>query len=122
MNMHVDAAGGNDLTFAGDHFCSRSDDYRDVWLYIRITCFSDRCDASVSNPNICFDNSPVVENERVSDYCVDRTFTARTLRLAHAVANDLPTSELHLFAICRKVLLDFDNEIRVGKAHFVPDR
>lgn len=81
--MHVDASSGDDLAFAGDHFRSWSNDYRDVWLYVWIACLTDRCDASVLDGDISFDNSPVIQNERISDYCVqsrkiDRKTTSLT--------------------------------------------
>src|SRR5262245_43040561 len=44
MNMCVDAAGRNNLSFARDHFGSWSDDYPNIRLNIRVTSFPDCCD------------------------------------------------------------------------------
>jgi hypothetical protein len=45
--------------------------------------------------------------------------------LAHAIANDLATTELHLIPIPRlsdEIALDFDDEFRVREPHPVTDR
>src|SRR6185369_5399410 len=44
------------------------------------------------------------------------------LRLAHAIPNDLTSSELHLFAIGSEVFLYLYHEIRIRQAHLVTDR
>ena len=46
----------------------------------------------------------------------------RRLRLPHAVADHLAAAELHLFAVGGEVLLDLDDELRVGEADPVAGR
>src|ERR1700751_1999363 len=121
MDVRVDAAGGDNLALAGDHFSSGADYDRDVRLDIRIPSFPDRCNPAVFDCDICLHDSPMIENQGVRNYRVDRAFTARTLGLTHAVANHLPAAELHLLAVGRVVLFYFDDDVRIRKAYFVTD-
>src|SRR5260370_23300461 len=122
MDMRVDATGGDNPTFAGDRLGSRSDDYVDVRLHVGIAGFAYGGNTPVLDADIGFDNSPVIENERVGDDRITRALAAGTLRLTHAVADDFPASELHLLAIGREVLLHLDDEVGVREAHLVGDR
>src|SRR5262249_39171532 len=99
MDVHVNAAGSEDFTFAGDHFGSWSYNYVDVRLHIGIPRFANRGKAPIPDGDIGLHNSPVVENECVGDDRIDRALAARMLRLAHPVADDFPTTELHLLAV-----------------------
>src|SRR5947209_5741064 len=74
---------------------------------------------SVLDADVALHDSPVIEDDRVRDHRVDRALFVRDLRLPHAVADHLAATELHLLAVCREVLLDFDDEIGVGKPHAV---
>src|SRR2546427_9765367 len=121
MNVRVDAASGDNLALAGDHFSSGADHDRDVRLDIRISSFPDRCNPAVFDSDICLHDSPVIKNQRVRNYRVDCAFTARTLGLAHAVANHLPATELHLLAIGRVVLLYLDDDLGIREAYLVAD-
>src|SRR6201981_238777 len=121
MNVRVDAAGGDNLALARDHFSSRADYDRDVRLDIRISSFPDRCNLAVFNSDICLHDPPVIKNQSVRNYRVDSTFTARALGLSHSVANRLPAAELHLLAVGRVVLFYFDEDVRIRKAYFVAD-
>src|SRR5262249_38658055 len=49
VDMHVDAAGSDNLAFGGDHLGSRSDNYVDVGLHIGIACFA------------CGGNTPILD-------------------------------------------------------------
>src|SRR5262249_7486150 len=98
MDMHVDTAGSDNLAFPGDHFGSGSYNYGDAWLYVGITSFPYGSDSAVFYGDICLHDSPVIENHCVGDDRIHRAVAARALRLTHAVANDLPPSELHLLA------------------------
>src|SRR5580704_2951150 len=121
MDMHIDTAGGDDLPFAGDHLRSRSDNYVDVRLHIRIASFAYGGDTPVFDGNVGFHNSPVIKNQRVGDDSIHRALAAGTLRLTHAVTDDFPTSELHLLAIDRKVLLNLDDKVGIREAQLVAD-
>src|SRR4029077_5246188 len=61
------------------------------------------------------------EDQRVGDDRIYRTLVTGTLRLAHAIANDLAAAELHLLAIGREVLLHLDHEVGIRETHFVAD-
>src|SRR5262244_2882481 len=121
MDVHVDAAGSNNLAFPGDHFCSRSNNNVDARLHIGIASFADSDDPTVLQADIGLHNSPVIENQCVGYHRVDRAIAARTLRLTHTVTDDLPASEFHFLAVGGEVLLHLDDEVRVGKAHLVAD-
>src|SRR4029077_725679 len=122
MDMRVDAAGGDNVTFTGDHLGSRSDNDVDVRLHIGIASFACGGTTPVLDADIGLYNSRVIENQRVSDHCINRALAARTLRLTHAVANNFPASELHLLTIDREVLLHLDDEVGIREAHLVADR
>src|SRR6266852_5568843 len=119
MDMRVDAAGGDNVTFTGDHLGSRTDNNVDVRLDVRIAGFAYGGNTSFLNADVGLHNSPVIENQGVSDDGINRALAARTLRLAHAVANDFPTSELHLLAVHSEILLHLDDKIGICKAHLV---
>ena len=65
--------------------------------------------------DVGFDDAPVVEDDGVGDDGVDGAARARDLALAHAVADDLAAAEFHLFAVGGEILLDLDEEFRVGE-------
>ncbi len=111
--MYIDAASSDDLTFAGNHLGSRSNNYVDVRLHIRIARLANRGNTSVHDRDICLHDSPVIENQSVGDDGINRALAAGTLRLAHTVANDFPASELHLLAVGRVVLLHFNNDVGI---------
>ncbi len=122
MDVNVDAAGSDNLTFPGDHFCSRSDNNVYIRLNIGIASFADSSNPTVLNSDIGFHNSPVIENQCVGYHRVHGAIAAGTLRLTHPVADDLPASEFHFLSVGGEVLLHLDDQVRVGKAHLVPDR
>src|SRR5580658_3090390 len=114
MDVYIDAAGCDDLSFASDRFRPRSDDNIYIRLDIGISCFADCRNMAIFNADISFYDSPVVENQRVSNDGINRSFGSGTLRLAHAVAHNLPASELHLLSIDSEVLFHLDNEVGIG--------
>src|SRR5262249_15810364 len=89
--------------------------------YVGIAGLADRRNPSVLNGDVRFHDSPIIEDQRIRDDRVDRTFATGPLRLAHSVADDLAAAELHLLAIGGKILLHLYAEIRIGEAHFVAD-
>src|SRR5262245_8204119 len=122
VDMRVDAAGSDDITFAGDHFGTRTDDHADIGLHIRIARLAYSGNTPVLDADIGLHNSPVIENHCVGNDRIDSTFTAGTLRLAHAISDHLPASKLHFLAVGREVLLYFDDEVGIGETHLVADR
>src|SRR6266566_1052684 len=119
--MRIDAAGCDNLAFASDHFGCGPYDYGDVRLHVRIASLPYGCNMAVFDRDIGFHDSPMIENQGVGDDGINRALAAGTLRLTHPVADDFPASELHLLAVCRVVLLHFDDDVCIREAHFVAD-
>ena len=102
MDVGVEAAGGEDLAFAGDHLGAGPDDDGDAGLDVRIAGLADGDDLAVLDADVGLDDAPVVEDQRVGDDGVDRALLVGDLALAHAVADHLAAAELHLLAVdCR---------------------
>src|SRR5258708_27902997 len=93
--MRVDATGGDNPTFAGDRLGSRPDDYVDVRLHIGIAGFAYGGNTPVLDADIGFDNSPVIENERVGDDRINRALAPGTPRPTPPLAGDLSASPPH---------------------------
>jgi hypothetical protein len=119
MDVYIDAARRDNLSLAGDRFRPRSDDNIYIRLYIRISCLADRRNMTIFNADICFYDSPVVEDQRVGNDGINRSLRSGPLRLAHAVAHNLPAPELHLLAIDREVLFYLDDQVGIGETHLV---
>ena len=77
MDVRVDAAGGEDLAFAGDHLGAGADDDVDAGLDVGIAGLADAGDAAVLQADIGLDDAPMVEDERVGDDGVDGALRAR---------------------------------------------
>ena len=71
MDVRVDAAGGEDLALAGDDFSPGADEDSDARLNVGIAGLADAGDMSVLDADVGFDDSPVIENERIGDDRVD---------------------------------------------------
>ena len=117
MDMRVEAAGGEDLAFARDHFGAGADDDGDAGLDVRIAGLADRRDQPVLQADIGLHDPPMVEDDGVGDDRVDGAARVGRLRLTHAVADHLAAAEFHLFAVGGEILLDLDDEFGVGEAH-----
>ena len=76
-----------------------ADDDGDAGLDVRIAGLADGGDFAVLQPDVGFDDAPMVENERVGDDGVDRALLVADLALPHAVADHLAAAELHLLAV-----------------------
>ena len=121
IHRMLEAARGDDLAFACDHFGAGADDDVDAGLDVRVACFADARDTAAGDADIGFDDAPVVEDQRVGDHSVDGTLRTRGLRLTHAVADDLAAAEFHFLAVDREILLDLDDQLGIGKPHLVAD-
>jgi hypothetical protein len=119
MDVAVEAAGGEDLAFAGDHLGAGSDDDGDARLDVGIAGLADGGDAAVLDADVGLDDAPVVEDQRIGDDGIDGALLVGDLRLTHAVADHLAAAELHLVAIDGEILLHLDNEIGIGEPHAV---
>src|SRR6266478_6734181 len=119
--MHVDAAGRHNLALACDYFGPRSDNDVDVRLHIGIASFAYGGDATVGDADVGLHDSPVIENQRVGDDRINGALAAGALRLAHAVADDFPASELHLLTVGREVLFHLDDHVGIRETYLVAD-
>ena len=117
MNMRVEAAGGENLAFAGDHLGAGTDHQGDAGLDVRIAGLADAGDLAVPDADIRLHDPPVIEHQRIGDDGVERALPVGDLALAHAVADHLAAAELHLLAVGGEILLDLDDEIGVGEPH-----
>jgi hypothetical protein len=111
------AAGGQDAVLAGDDLGARADDDGDARLRVRVAGLADTRDATVPDADIGLVDAGRVDDEGVGDDGIHGALRAGRLRLAHAVADHLAAAELHLLAVDGEVLLDFDEELGVGKPH-----
>ena len=98
------------------------DDDGDAGLDVRIAGLADRRDQPVLEAHVGLHDPPVVEDDGVGDDGVDGAARVGRLRLPHAVADHLAAAELHLFAVGGEVLLDLDDELRIGEANPVAGR
>src|SRR6184192_1668309 len=102
MNVSIDAAGSQYLSFSGEYFRggpnlhSRRHAVHDA----RISRLADRCNPAVSNGDIGFIDSGVVENQGVGNHEVRSASGAGSFRgLPHAVANHFAAAELDLVSV-----------------------
>ena len=119
MDVRVEAAGGEDFSFARDDLGARPDDDGDARLDVRIAGLADRGDVAVLQADVGFHDAPVIEDQRVGDDGVDRALLVGDLRLPHAVADHLAAAEFHLLAVGGEILFDLDDEIGVGQPHAI---
>src|SRR5271155_3990987 len=105
MDMCIDSARRQYQAFPRDDLGRRSYRDRDSGLHVRVAGLPDAPDAALFQPDIGFDDSPMVDDERVGDHRV-RDGGADALALAHAVPDDLAAAKFHFLAIDRVVLLD----------------
>ena len=61
MDVGVEAAGGEDLAFAGDHFGAGADDDGDAGLNVRIAGLADGGNVAVLDADVGLDDAPMVE-------------------------------------------------------------
>ena len=115
MDVRIEAAGGQDLALAGDHFRPRPDDDGDAGLDVRIAGLADAMDEPVLEAHVGLHDPPMIEDDGVGDDRIHCASRARGLRLTHAVADHLAAAELHLLAIGGEILLDLDDELGVGE-------
>ena len=115
MDVGVEAAGGEDLSLAGDHLGAGADDDGHARLDVGIAGLADRGDAAVLDADVGLHDAPVIEDQRIGDDGVDRALPVGDLALAHAVADHLAAAEFHLLAVGGEILLHLDDEIGVGQ-------
>ena len=120
MDVRVDAAGGNDAALTGDRLGPGADHDVDPGLDVRVAGLADAADAAVADADIGFDDTPMVDNDRVGDDGINRTFGTGRLALPHAVADDLAAAELDFLAVDRAIAFDLDDELGIGQPQPIP--
>ena len=118
VDVRVDAAGRDDQAFAGDDLGGAADGQGDAGLDVRVARLADAEDQAIFQADIGFHDAPVVEDDGIRDDGIHHLGRA-ALRLAHAVADHLAAAEFHFFAVDRIVMLDLDEQFRVGQADAV---
>jgi len=73
VDVRIDGAGSDDLAFCRDDFGAGPDDDVDTRLHVRIAGFADAGDEAVTDADVGFHHSPVIENDGVRDDRVDGT-------------------------------------------------
>jgi hypothetical protein len=112
--------GGGDHAFARDNLRGGANDDVHAGLNVRVPGLADPGDSSVLDADVCLDDPPVVNDERVGDHRV-RDLRVRTLALSHAVADHLAAAEFHFLAVDGVILLDFDPQFGIREPHTVAD-
>ena len=118
MDVGIDAAGGDYLTFGGNNLRRRANGDSDVRLDIGITRFADCDNTPLFDTNVGFDDPPVIDDQRIGQHQID-TVVSEHLSLAHTVTDDLPAAELDLFAVGGQIVFDLDPQFGVRQAHFI---
>ena len=121
MDVRVDRARGGDAALAGDDLGARADGDVDTGLDVRVTGLAEAGDPAFLDREVAFDDAPPVDHQRIGDHRVGAIFR-HTLALAHAVADDLAAAKFDFLTVDRKVLLDLDDQLGVGKAYPIADR
>ena len=107
VDMRINCASGDYHAFASNHFRARTDDNRNAWLDIRVTCFTYARNQAILDANICFNNpGHGIDNQGIGNHGIGAIST-HTLALAHAVTDDFTATEFHFFTEYGKVLFDF---------------
>src|SRR5262249_40927315 len=119
VNVGVEAAGGENLAFAGDHFGAGADDDADIGLNIGIAGFTGPGDAAALQGGVGLHDSPMGEAHRIGGHGIDPGLVIGDLAVAHAVADRLAAAEFHLLAVGTKILLHLDDDVGIGEPHAV---
>ncbi len=118
VNVRVDTASGEDHALARDDFGTRADDDIDTGLDVRVTGLADGLDVAILDRHIGLDHAPPIHNQGVGDDGI-RRLGAGALALAHAITDDLATTELHFFTVAGQILLDADPQLGITEADAV---
>ncbi len=119
MDVAVDPARGDDQVLTGNHLrgCSHDQFRVDTFHRVWISRLAHLDDAPVADTNVGLHDAPVINDQSVGDYQVERASLPRSAcALAHAIANHLAAAECDLVAVRSEVFLHFDNQFRLGKA------
>ena len=115
VDVRVDASGGQDLAFPGDHFgCDSHDHLRvDPGHHVGVTGLADACDPPVLDPDVGLVDAREIDDQRVGDQQVQGVVLRDTRGLAHAVPQHLAASELAFVSVDRVVVFDLEHQAGV---------
>jgi len=74
MNMRVDTTRSHDHAFTRNDLGCTTNRHRDIRLNIRITCFTNPCDASSLDADIRFNDTPVIQDGGIGDDGIHHIF------------------------------------------------
>ncbi|MBV6449086.1 MAG: hypothetical protein FCKEOINB_02816 [Nitrosomonas sp.] len=118
VDMRIYAAGGHNQIFTGDDFGRRTDGHRYIGLNIGISGFADIGDFAVLDADVRFDDSPMIDNDRIGDHGIHDVRMA-ALRLSHAVAYHFSAAEFYFLAIGGEVSFNLDEKFGIGQTDTV---
>src|SRR5690606_18005384 len=120
VDMRIDTAGGNNRALSGDNLGASADSDGDARLDIAVTCLADGGNFSSLDADICLDDAPVIDNQRIGDNGIG-DLRREQLPLSHAIANDFAAAEFNLFAVDGEILLHLYPQFGIGQAHLIAD-
>jgi len=68
MYVRVNTASRQNGTFTGNDFGTGADNNIDIVLNIGVTRFTDTFNSALFDTNICFNDSPVIENQGIGNH------------------------------------------------------
>ena len=98
VDVGVDTSCGENLPFTCNHFGCCTKRNGNIWLNIRIPCFTNFPDSAIFKTHISFDNAPPIDNEDIGNDRIGNGISQH-LRLAHPITNHFTATELDFFAI-----------------------
>ena len=74
VNMRINTACSENTVLTSDDLCAGSNHNINARLRIRITRFTDGVNPPIFQSNVCFDNSPVVNNDCIGNHRIHGKF------------------------------------------------
>ena len=82
---------------------------------IRISCFANANNFSIFYANICFHNSPMINNHYTGNYKIQNTFfTCGSSTFSHSITNGFATTKLGFIAINCIIFFNFNKQFCVA--------
>jgi len=122
MDMGINTTGCNDHSFSCQCLCGCSDSHSRCHPIhdIRVSRFTDSCDLSIFDSDICLDDSCGIHDQGIGDNKIQITVTAAGFyRLSHSVTNSFTAAEFYFIAICGVIFLNLHYKAGVCKSYFV---
>ena len=122
MDMSINTAGCNDHSFSCQCLCGCSDSHSRCHTIhdIRVSGFTDSCDLTIFDSDICLDDSCGIYNQGIGDNKIQITVTAAGFyRLSHSVTDGFTAAEFYFIAICGVIFLNLHYKAGVCKSYFV---